>query len=350
MTSSSAGKALLAIVVFTLWNLHLHSSALKKVRQDCPQFDKGKAANNALSDDEGKATNYTLSDESILKLWQAKQFSGERPDLSTLNIHIVLSHCVNDLDWMTTITNSYNISSIHIISKCGKPILNAPTGSSKEILPNAGRNDHSYLYYITTILDSKLNESKSKEEDSIVLFLKDSNGIHNQNLVRNSYDEMIKMAASDGGFSCGTLIKTISAYHKTSLLKQVQMSSHEGNRYAKNDAIKFKSGFLNLNSMLESVGTELSSPLTQVCYGGDFAASVSNIRKVNETVWNKLEQILTRGDNIEEGHMMERSWGALLSKPLTSFQTNSLFNYLDNFREDGNFMGALTKKKIEKKH
>jgi len=95
---------------------------------------------------------------------------------------------------------------MHIVGKCGEPILNAPAGSSKEILSNVGRNDHSYLYYISTILDSKISESESKEEDSIVFFLKDSYAIHYDLLYRNSYDEMIAMAASDGGFGCGTLV------------------------------------------------------------------------------------------------------------------------------------------------
>jgi len=341
MSFSCAWKVL--IVVSVLLNFHMHSK-LQKTRTETGQDN--------LRIHKGKLPNSLMSDESILTIWQAKHFSSERPDLSTINIHIVISHCAKDLAWMTNITNYYDISSIHIVSKCGEPILNAPAGSSKEILSNVGRNDHSYLHYITTVLDSKISETKSKEEDSIVFFLKDSNAIHNDLLYRNSYDEMIAMAASDGGFGCGTLVDQMySAYHKTFHLRRFGMKKYQGERYVKvdEDETEFKSGFLNLNSMLVSVGTKLPPVLSQVCLGGDFAASVSNIRKVDKTVWNNLENILTRGDSIEEGHMMERMWGGLLSKPLTAFQMKILTDYSDNVFISCCLNGALTKKKVEKK-
>jgi hypothetical protein len=41
-------------------------------------------------------------------------------------------------------------------------------------------------------------------------------------------------------------------------------------------------------------------------------------------VWEKIEDSLMRGDNIEEGHFAERSWAALLSNPLEDFQVEAL--------------------------
>jgi hypothetical protein len=75
----------------------------------------------------------------------------------------------------------------------------------------------------------------------------------------------------------------------------------------------------------------------------DFAASVENIYKQNMNMWMKLEISLTRGDNIEEGHFVERSWAALLSNPLEPLQIDAIQNYSTGMR--GNPMsGMLTRK------
>jgi hypothetical protein len=54
-----------------------------------------------------------------------------------------------------------------------------------------------------------------------------------------------------------------------------------------------------------------------VCYGGTFAAMRSSIRARPHATWAALEQSLRRGDNIEEGHFVERMWGALLTSDAT---------------------------------
>ena len=41
------------------------------------------------------------------------------------------------------------------------------------------------------------------------------------------------------------------------------------------------------------------------------------IEKQNRfNTWEKLVNVLARGDNIEEGHFVERTWSTLLSKPI----------------------------------
>lgn len=71
-----------------------------------------------------------------------------------------------------------------------------------------------------------------------------------------------------------------------------------------------------LGSFVTSLHVGPFPNVVHVCYGGVFAASVSNIKKTKSSVWNTVENILSRGDNIQEGHYMERSWGMLLSTPL----------------------------------
>ena len=110
-------------------------------------------------------------------LWKAKHhqntFIGERVAATKemTNIHIVVSHCKSDLQWVSQFTKGYKIASFHVISKCGDDVKGAPRTAVVVELPNVGRCDHSYVYYINNILDEVVaNDSK---QDSIVFFLKD---------------------------------------------------------------------------------------------------------------------------------------------------------------------------------
>eukprot|EP00541_Cyclophora_tenuis_P015671 CAMPEP_0116563122 /NCGR_PEP_ID=MMETSP0397-20121206/12550_1 /TAXON_ID=216820 /ORGANISM="Cyclophora tenuis, Strain ECT3854" /LENGTH=154 /DNA_ID=CAMNT_0004089515 /DNA_START=82 /DNA_END=546 /DNA_ORIENTATION=- len=58
--------------------------------------------------------------------------------------------------------------------------------------------------------------------------------------------------------------------------------------------------------------------VTEVCYGGSFVVEPHRFDVLNETIWQKLQMTLQRGDNIEESHHMERTWAAVLSPPLTN--------------------------------
>mmetsp|Transcript_24899 Transcript_24899/g.53054 ORF Transcript_24899/g.53054 Transcript_24899/m.53054 type:complete len:140 (+) Transcript_24899:3-422(+) len=101
-------------------------------------------------------------------------------------------------------------------------------------------------------------------------------------------------------------------------------------RYGDDDT-NFKSGFTNLGEFYDrTLGPLLNTTLPElmpVCYRGNFAASVFNIRKVPWKVWEALEMSLSRGNNIEEGHFMERLWGILLATPLQPYQIAALWNH-----------------------
>jgi hypothetical protein len=51
-----------------------------------------------------------------------------------------------------------------------------------------------------------------------------------------------------------------------------------------------------------------------------------------------IEDTLNRGDNIEEGHFMERSWAASLASPLEKFQIEALKNYSSRVTRDPWFL------------
>lgn len=279
-------------------------------------------------------------------IWKGIHYDGKKADPYTQNIHIVIAYCNHDIAWITEIIKSYKIRSIHVISKCGQPVENAPPGTQILILPNVGRNDHSYAHYITTILDSAMTKSKSRIDNSIVLFLKDN---EKDGVWKKDFHEMIGLAASNRGFGCGLIRRKrlefsgFSAYHDFSALSTFKMNEYE-QRYHFNESSldsTFVSHYDNMGHFLKELNVSMKNELVQVCYGGFFAASVSNIKNVDGMVWKRIEGILSRGDNIEEGHLVERMWGILLSSPLNSSQIQTLKNYADAVNEYCCKTGAL---------
>lgn len=60
----------------------------------------------------------------------------------------------------------------------------------------------------------------------------------------------------------------------------------------------------------------LRQTYVQVCYGGSFACTADRARAHSRDTYRRLELMLQRADNLEEGHMMERLWAALLAPPM----------------------------------
>lgn len=115
---------------------------------------------------------------------------------------------------------------------------------------------------------------------------------------------------SSHGFAClEKLENTQSIFHKTSELTAYK---HEALWRDYLFSSGFTSTYDDLNDWTEQIGFEHPSPLTPVCYRGSFATTVAMIHS-RGGLWKKLEDSLSRGDNIEEAHFAERSWAALLS-------------------------------------
>ena len=75
----------------------------------------------------------------------------------------------------------------------------------------------------------------------------------------------------------------------------------------------FESSFVNYGQWLNATGIRLPYPATPVCYGGNFATTIETLKRRDRTFWTYLYQNLTRADNMEEGHFMERTWAGLLT-------------------------------------
>jgi hypothetical protein len=296
-------------------------------------------------------------------LWRGNHYPRRKSTPSSAmgekKIHIVVSHCKASLNWMPSYLGdlSTNVNSIHILSKCGQDVEGAPENAKIQVIPNVGRNDHTFAYYITSILP-KL----STDDDAIVVFLKDTmmQTVHQGGEYRRTdLKSLIHLASSSNGFACGLNIvgeeTWISAYHDTATLFKFHMNMKDGYRKGGRDynhtavSVPFHSNkYRKLGDFFNSLNAKPFPAIVQVCYGGMFAASATNIFKQGAHVWSVVESSLTRGDNIVEGHYVERLWGPLLATPLESFQVEALRRFSTGvYNNPGKRHGALMREEEE---
>jgi hypothetical protein len=252
-----------------------------------------------------------------------------------LPIFLVVSHCKQDLHWLTELTSVVNISDIVVYSKCGHRVVGAPSNAQIRVLPNVGRCDHTYAHYI-----SDLNAT-----EGVVLFVKDTIHVHNfqegvkgLNLKR-SYSEMVELALGPSQFGCRQYInpavgisnEAISSYLVKYSISKYNMTMHN---YTHEQAEPF-SIYRDMLAWVRRLSIKLRVPLTPVCYGGIFAVNVKRLRAIDQSVWVGLRDSLSRADNIEEGHFMERSWAGMLSlDPMTASSKYYLNNSAMCFRRN----------------
>ena len=243
---------------------------------------------------------------------------------SVTPVTIVVAHCKESLEWLSSEIEElsrdypqYVVREVKIYSKCGRRVLHAPARSTIERLPNVGRCDHTYLHFLShmTVLDG------------VVLFMKDTRHVYwkfegnstkavNTGLASvRSYGEMIKLALSPTQFCCRQYINAektgvANAVITKLLLSWTRDAYVEGIQSYTMD-YRDESPFSKYSNMLQwvkDVNVSISRPLTSVCYGGVFAAPVKRLLEIGKHVWNRLRISLSRGNNIQEGHFMERAW------------------------------------------
>jgi len=213
--------------------------------------------------------------------------------------------------WMEQyLINNYEMKNITIYSKCNVTINGYyPPGSVIKQLPNVGRCDHTYAHWMANNL---------KEEDAtdnhLVIFLKASrdNRFH-RGMVYRPMQDMIRIAV-EHGFACG-YEPNVGYYHHTPKLQSYDIRNYKGQN--------IKSPFMHMGHWQDSLQIGFPTPITPVCYGGNFVVKASQIYAKRSTLKN-IELSLTRGNSIEEGHFAERTWAGLLSYPLNSNQTYAL--------------------------
>lgn len=218
---------------------------------------------------------------------------------------------------------------ITVYKKCENDVegleeLESLTGQISTVkLPNVGRCDHSYAYWIKTHYESIV---ENKDGSDIVLFMKDNN--YNAKMYR-SFDEIFT-ATSSVGFGCAlkpiwcdcpegwhqcekndglmlhnqTVLNTFSMNHRHI---RIDRDNGETDTFTNKD-------YPNITSWKNAMG--LVTPDTEtipVCYGGVFAVQKRQLLKQSLEAWTNVEKSLTREDNLVEGHYAERMWGPILS-------------------------------------
>ena len=279
------------------------------------------------------------ADDACGGLWRGSKYKNYgQVDLDAIKIHVVVSHCRSALGWLDDFLLGYDISSMHVLTKCGEAVekIEAPEDAKIIELLNVGGIEHSYAYYIANIFPDVMTD-----KDAIVVFLKDEIVSKKLNSLGdlNTFDELLYIASSDNGFGCGILPNTIdfgqhqfllSAYHEVQTLNDYSIKKNNQQKIAHD----------TLGDWWAALNVTLTEQLVQVCYGNIFATSASNIIKRDMNTWKAIEVVLA--NNIQQGQYAERTWAALLSKPLQPFQMKALFDKSDGVYFNKNTMhGAL---------
>ena len=280
---------------------------------------------------------------------QSVGLAEERNALPAAHVSLVIAYCSNSIEWLPFYLDGMAINDLTIYSKCNRTLAGSSYMSEiRKIahkplriieLPNVGGCDHTYAYDM-----AHRDWASFADRKHVVLYLKDRNTqLCSKNMLVPSWNvlrpsTMIAVAAM-AGFGCNLRsLGTDTLWHwtletrKFFLKKYSRVGIHDtsGNHTEKAAPPRFGSKFRNMGRFADSMGVLLPEPLMQVCYGGNFAVSGGqflNGTKVNDArvkVARRVERALERGNNIEEGHFMERLWAGFLQTPATFEQVASI--------------------------
>jgi hypothetical protein len=207
-------------------------------------------------------------------------------------------------------------------------------------LPNVGGCDLAYAYFMNRYI-----ESHSMEEalSSVILFIKDTprtrtnHHFHSPKGYR-TVGEMIDIASSNGNFICGVRTNCdVSTFHTTNILYEYVIRRYQRitELVAGVEAVQVNDFNLHAYNNLKDFHTRAlnwtfpNQDVTSVCYGGTFGVAASRLITLSNQprerkVFPLLEDLLTRKSSLNmtiEEHFVERTWGGLLSYPLTGEQT-----------------------------
>jgi len=280
------------------------------------------------------------TDSTALWLGTISNSGKRRTGLQQYNITMVISHCDKDINWIWRdfIPQQLTIKNVIVYSKCGNAVQGAPPNATIINLPNIGRCDHTYAYHMANMNSS----SYSMDEDETIIFIKDNP--RRMNKTRSL--ETLLHIASVNGFGCVEQNTEFgdfrpSYYHNYKMLSEFSIKDGWVRELDRDSNEVFVSEYVDLGEWVGALNLSVPAPLTPVCYGGTFAATVSQIQ-AKKPLWSSIEKSLSRGDNIEEGHFCERVWAGLLSKPISKHCETSLLEKSTTMLWDrGVFCGAL---------
>jgi hypothetical protein len=258
-----------------------------------------------------------------------------------------VGHCGAKLDWLAQYAAELQagqlaVRGVHVYSKCGhavQPNVFALVGAlgielSNTTLPNVGREGQTFAHHM---------HSHYERLADLIVFLKDTtNPTSPQHRMRDTLTPVTDLLDQGrrAGFGCGSRPNSHArsmwhdrAEHQRFLFKYTKYTySWSQKAAAASPHAGFASPTRGLGEWLAANGVLTGEALTDlqqrslwpVCYGGYFAALSQAVHRHPASTWARLAAILSRGDNIEEGHYNERLWGAYLTPALLPQQTLQL--------------------------
>ena len=248
---------------------------------------------------------------------------------------VVVAYCKGNLSWLERELSELHVTNVYIYSKCGYEVQGFPMSPKVkvQVLPNVGRCDHTYAYFLANDLPRTLTLA-----DGAIFFTKDNEEVHQKGVghfklvdLTDALKKSIKLR-----FQCTASIPnvvpglTTSQYHLTSLLREFRISTYTAKAYELDRKSNFTSVHKNFGAWFDSLQltVKLPQPVTPVCYGGSFIARSASLYKISKKEWGRVAAALSRTDNNQEGHFMERTWAGLFSrkKDISNYSTEYCLN------------------------
>lgn len=311
------------------------------------------------NNDTTTTTNNNISKSDIINaLWKGDIITPNLPPSSDnpyslfRRITIVISHCNEDLRWISHLVTeeSLNVSKINvtIYTKCQSYdhslVGTTLTNVHVESVPYVSGSPHAYAYahwmarYTTT-------NPKNDYDDEVVVFLTGqtldghTTTNHHHDSSTRSLSDVLRITHLNG-FGClhkpsryRSNDADLSVYHDTSLLLSFSKKS-----LSKNDA-------KNMTEWLSIVNATLPHPLTPVCYGEAFAVRSSLIKQKGLEFWKGVEGRLYRSKGVStyEGHYAERLWAGLFRSKVDE---GMIRDYATGRSEDDPYRGVLLRHEV----
>jgi len=264
------------------------------------------------------------------------------------SVILVLSHCHHPLHWVAEFLKGYEelIAEVWVFTKCNIDVVSAPNGSKIIKLPNVGGCDHTYAHAIQMYAGLPV-----KSDNDIIVFLKDTFFEISQNSLGSQNFGDLLCIVEFYGFGCLPMEDVkVPLFSEFDLLRSFTMTKHnrQGGSVISVNETEVPFNNTNINSFGEWLDN-LSLPIfptqniTMACYGGNFATTKKQIMKKPMWVWEAIEHSLSRGNNIIEGHFVERAWASLLAKPLNNATASKIWESQPNIDKAHYFLkGKLT--------
>ena len=292
-------------------------------------------------------------------LQKSDEFMGQQRRYPLGKTEIVLAHCNKSIEWVGDAVRELReagaqVTHVHIVSKCGSTPTTASLGGLADLVVNMttrrnlGRNDETFARFLVDRYESlpaSLFFLKCSSSEQIGVLQSDLNISIGKWLASS-------LATSSVGFAC--LVPQAGLYHMAAEADAFSIESHltlhEQNLASTNYTDGFKAGWRSLGSFTRHVLSQgtlqhldaVQHTVRRVCYGGSFAASGRNVKRIPRSDWLALNTALRRGDNIEEGHFAERLWAALLSPPVDAPTGSAALSYAQ-----GHYLSFITQSGLQ---